>query len=116
MVGNFYAGARAEWPLLVHNGNDTPTTFSIYYREPDHTGEGYVEAPPEAKGWVIIADCTPVIAPKTTQEIMVAIEIPRDYGGQLPPKWEFWIGVKDTTQTGMIQTEICSRWLISMRS
>jgi hypothetical protein len=31
-----------------------------------------------------------------------------------PPKWEFWIVVKDVTQTGMIQTELASRCLVTM--
>jgi len=30
-------------------------------------------------------------------------------------KWEFWISVKDTTQKGMVVTELASRWLVVMR-
>jgi len=187
-IGNFYPGARAEWPLLIHNGNDgqrsedksvitepgetsvavplngfpvdtssdsflvtSPTDnslspvsystvdhtllvkgfkpdattiitisyvskaqFSVYYREPDHLYEGYENAPSGSNEWVIIADKTPVIMPQTTQEIMVALSIPEDYEGEFPPQWEFWIGVTDTSQEGMIQAELCSRWLINM--
>ena len=29
--------------------------------------------------------------------------------------WEFWISVLDLSQTGMVTTEIASRWLVSMR-
>lgn len=189
-VGNFYPGARAEWPLLIHNGSDgqriesiavttevsetrvavplrgfpvntdsnsflvtsltdnslTPASystidhtlliegfkpnmttvisisyiskaqFSVYYRVPDHLLEGYENAPFGAKDWVIIADKSPVIMPQTTQEIMIALDIPEDYTKDLPAKWEFWIGVVDTSQEGMIQAELCSRWLIISRA
>ena len=114
MVGNFYPGARAEWNLLVHNGKDTQASFVIAYRYPDHVGEGYVKPTTEAQDWVIIADSTPVLAPKETREILIALEMPKDAisPGKL---WEFWISVKDQTQTGMITTELCSRWCVSMR-
>lgn len=189
-VGNFYSGARAEWPLLIHNGSNGQRTesisvstevnetrvavplrgfpvdtnsnsflvtsstdnslspvsysvvdhtllvegfksnattvisvsyvsksqFSVYYREPDHLLEGYENAPFEAKNWVIIADKSPVIMPQTTQEIMIALDIPEDYAKELPDKWEFWIGVVDISQEGMIQAELCSRWLIISRA
>lgn len=113
-VGNFYPGARAEWTLLVHNGNDTAASFAITYRYPDHVGEGYVKPIKEAENWVIIADTTPVIAPKETRETLVVLAMPED-AVVFAPKWEFWISVKDTTQTGMVQTELCSRWLVTMQ-
>lgn len=189
-VGNFYAGARAEWPLLIHNGSDgqrvenkevttklgesrvavplkgfpvstdgssflvtsltdnslipvsysivdhtlliegfkanittvisisyiSKAQFSVYFREPDHLLDGFESAPFEAKDWVIIADKTPLVMPQTTQEIMIALDIPEDYMKELPAQWEFWIGVTDTTQEGMIQAELCSRWLIISRA
>lgn len=31
-------------------------------------------------------------------------------------RWEFWISVMDASQGGQVVTELCSRWLISMRS
>ena len=114
MVGNFYPGARAEWNLLVHNGKDTQASFVIAYRYPDHVGEGYVKPTTEVQDWVIIADPTPILMPKETREILIALEMPKDAisPGKL---WEFWISVKDQTQTGMITTELCSRWCVSMR-
>lgn len=187
MVSNFYPGARAEYPLLIHNGNDYTTeqklvttekgetlvlvtlsnplfgdysdiqvgssligdrpavltytedtqgiiitgllenheriltvtykyfaTFEIKYRYPDHVGEDYVKPPEETQDWVIIADPTPVIAPKETREILIVLAMPED-AAVFAPEWEFWISVRDTTQTGMVQTELCSRWLVCMR-
>jgi len=113
-VGNFYPGARAEGNLLVHNGNDTGASFLIAYRYPDHVEEGYIKPTPEVQDWVIITDPTPVLAPYETRGILVVLAMPED-AAAFAPKWEFWISVKDTTQTGMVQTELCSRWLVSMR-
>ena len=89
--------------------------FSVYYREPDHLLEGYESAPSQAKDWVIIADKSPVIMPQTTEEIMVALDMPADYKRELPPRWEFWIGVSEAGDTGMVVTELCSRWLITSK-
>ena len=112
-VGNFYPGARAECPLSIHNGKDEPAEFSVTYREPDNTAEGYVTAPSGAEGWVIIADPAPVLAAKATRDVLIAVEMPK--GAEAPPKWEFWIAVKDVTQTGMVQTELACRWLVAMK-
>jgi hypothetical protein len=112
-VGNFYPGARAEYPLSIHNGNDEPAEFSVTYRVTNNTAEGYVSAPDEAQQWVIIADPAPVLAAKETREVLIAVEMPK--GAEAPPKWEFWIAVKDVTQTGMVQTELACRWLVEMK-
>lgn len=113
-VGNFYPGARAEWNLLIHNGNNITASFAVTYRHPDHVGEGYVKPPEEAQDWVIIVDTAPVLAPRETREILVVLAMPRD-AAVFAPEWEFWVSVKDTTQIGMVQTELCCRWLITMR-
>lgn len=76
-VGNFYPGARAEYSLTIHNGKDEPAEFSVTYREPDNTGEGYVRAPTAAQGWVIIADPAPVLAAKETRDVLIAVEMPK---------------------------------------
>jgi len=112
-VGNFHDGARAEYPLTIHNGKDQPTKFSVTYRVADNTAEGFVRAPDVAEDWVIIADPTPVLAAKETREVLIAVEMPK--GANAPPKWEFWVAVRDATQTGMVQTELACRWLVAMR-
>ena len=112
-VGNFYPGARAEYPLTIHNGNDQPTEFSITYRVASSTDEGFVVAPDEAQDWVIIADPTPVLAAKETREVLIALEMPE--GATAPEKWEFRVVVKDASQTGMVQTELACRWLVTMK-
>lgn len=113
LVGHFYPGARAEYHLSIHNGNDQPTEFSVSFKEPGSTDNGYVTAPSEAYDWVIIADPTPVLAAKETREVLIAVEMPK--GAEAPEKWEFWVAVKDVSQTGMVQTELACRWLVTMK-
>jgi hypothetical protein len=112
-VGHFYAGARAEYPLTIHNGNDQSTEFSITYREASSPDEDYNQAPDGAQDWVIIADPTPVLAAKETKEVLIALEMPKD--ATAPEKWEFRVVVKDASQTGMVQTELACRWLVTMK-
>jgi len=112
-VGNFYPGARAEYMLSIHNGSDEPAEFSVSYQLPNSTAEGYEAAPAAAESWIIIADPAPVLAAKETRDVLIAVEMPGD--AQAPPKWEFWIVAKDVTQTGMVQTELACRWLVTMK-
>lgn len=114
-VGNFYPGAKAEYPITVHNGNDYSCSFAVSYRFPDHTGEGYSMPPDQAQDWVMVVDTTPILAPYETRDILVVLEIPES-AVVIETSWEFWISVMDTTQVGVVRTELCCRWLINMRS
>ena len=112
-VSHFFPGARAEYPLTIHNGNDQKTEFAISYRVATNPDEDYVVAPDGAEDWVIIADPTPVLAAKETKEVLIALEMPEDAAA--PEKWEFRVVVKDASQTGMVQTELACRWLVTMK-
>lgn len=113
-IGNYYPGGRAEYPIIVHNGKDTAASFTVSYRYPDHVATGYDKPPIEAQDWIVIADPTPVLAPKETKDILVVLAMPKDtvIGSK---KWEFWISTVDSTTKGMIVTELAIRWLIDMR-
>jgi hypothetical protein len=113
-VSNYYPGAIAEYNVTVHNGSNTKTTFAVAYREPSYVATGYVKAPAEAQNWVILSDGAPILAPRETRDILVTLAMP---GGVInyPMKWVFWISVMEKSQTGMVQTEICSTWQINMR-
>lgn len=114
-VSNFYPGARAEYPLTIHNGNDYFCSFEVGYRYPDHVGEGYSMPPGEAQDWVMVIDPSPVLAPYETKDILITLEIPE--GAVVSEQsWEFWVSVVDMSQTGTVRTELCCRWLISMRN
>jgi hypothetical protein len=113
-VGNFHPGARAEYTLNLHNGSDGPAEFSVSYRvSGNNTTDSYEPAPAGAQDWVIITDPAPVLAAKETRDVLIAVDMPED--AQAPPKWEFWIVAKDVTQTGMVQTELACRWLVTMK-
>lgn len=114
-IANFYPGARAEYPVTIHNGNDYECSFLVSYRYPDHVADGYSKPQSEAQDWVMVVDTTPVLAPYETRSILVVLAIPEN-AVVAEDNWEFWISVKDASQGGMIQTELCCRWLISMRS
>lgn len=114
-VSNFYPGARAEYPITIHNGNDFACTFNVTYRYPDHVGEGYSKPPAEAQDWVMVVDTTPMLAPQETREVLIVLEIPEGMV-VIEQEWEFWVSVMDMSQTGTVRTELCCRWLISMRS
>ncbi len=112
-VGNYYPGAIADWSIKVHNGSNSMVKFAVVYRVPDNPREGYDMPPTEAQDWVIIADTTPILSPKETKEILITLAVPE--GAKLnSKKWEFWISVMEGGQ-GLVQTEMCERWLISMR-
>ena len=116
-VGNFFPGARAEpdqkdW-LTIYSGYDQPQRFSITYQQPNKATEGYVPAPPEAKGWVIIDDPAPVLKARETRQVLVALEMPKD--AKAPKKWEFWIAVNNESQTGMVQIAYQCKWLVTMK-
>lgn len=188
-IGNFYAGARAEWTIKIHNGGDISTrtekysvttepmetkapikikaplangdvtnvtvtsdsakdnlkavsynietkeiTFSgfaanmqriitihytawseffVRYMVSDEKRDGYAFAPQAAQDWVIIEDSTPILAPKETKEITIALDIPK--GAVVPDKqWEFWT-VAGELGTGTVQKEYATRWTVVMR-
>ncbi|MCJ7805209.1 hypothetical protein MUP46_01015 [Patescibacteria group bacterium] len=113
-ISNYYPGARAEYNITVHNGNSLPAKFAVTYREPSYVAPGYEKPPVGAQDWVIVADPTPVLAPRETRDILVVLEMPKDVTNY-PMKWEFWISVMDNSQAGTVTTELCSRWLVSMR-
>ena len=112
-ISNFYPGARAEYPMTIHNGNDTDTIFAVVYRYPDHVATGYVKPPIEAQDWVIIADSTPILMPFETRDVLVALAMPEDANIN-DKKWEFWVSIMNTMQ-GQVKTELCVRWLVDMR-
>lgn len=114
IVTNFYPGARAEYPITIHNGGDTSASFAVTYRYPDHVGDGYVKPIDEVQDWVIVVDTTPLFAPRETRDILVTLEMPEN-AEVFAAQWEFWISVIDASQSGVVQTELCVRWLVTMR-
>jgi len=112
-VTYFRPGARVEYPVTVHNGNDTACSFAVNYRYPDHVDGDFTKPDIKVQDWVIVADMTPLLAPRETRDILITLEMPED-AGMFAPQWEFWVSVMDMSQ-GQVKTELCVRWLITMR-
>ncbi len=116
-VFDYYAGAIAEYPMRVHNGNAEPTVFQVTVRIPDYTASGYLPPTPESLAWVtIVGDETPLGAYET-RDMTVSLNMP--WGAVAPAlQWEFWVSVIDSSQKTspqFVQEEVCVRWLITMK-
>jgi len=112
-IGRFYPGARAEFYLTVHNGSEDSKQFTVSYLVPSQIRGDYKTAIEGVESWVTIEPSGTVFAPRETRQIFVAVEMPKD-AEEFAENWEFWIRVKED-QSGMIQTELASRILVSMR-
>lgn len=112
-VGGLYAGAEADYPITVHNGNDYPAQLIIKYRYPDHVGTGYSFPLGDITNWIEVSGNDVDFQPYETKDITIKLLMPE--GATEPHKWEFWISVIDNSQSGMVRTELCCRWLITMQ-
>lgn len=112
-IEDFECGQTVELLLEVHNGNPTSTTFSVDFRFPDDTVEGYVKGF-GSSDWVRVIKKFPVLEAYETYIAEIHLYLPCDAE---PPgeKWEFWIGVIDQSQEGMVVTELASRVLVTMK-
>jgi len=113
-IGNLSPGTQGEWTLRIHNEKDVPNVFKVYLRYPDWTDTEYESLPKKFESWVIIdvVDGQVEISPNSVQEVLITVKMPSDHFAT-GKKYEMWIGVKDNSQEGMIQTELCGRMLIS---
>ena len=116
-ISNFYAGATAEWPLTIYNGNanNTETTFLIQVQQPNHNlvKSGYVAAPKVLLDWITISNESPILQGQTSQEIIITVVAPED--ASAPKHWEFWVIVKPD-EGQFVQVQYASRWLVDMRT
>ena len=110
-IDNLIPGRQADLPITLHNGSDEVCTLIIAYRIPDFVDDGYVMAPSSASGWLIIPDKILEIRPREKKETILTIDIPE--GATTTAKWEFWVSIKDSSQTGMVQTEGCMRVFVN---
>jgi len=112
-VENYVPGKGVMLEVQIHNGNPTPTEFSVGYRYPDQVAEGYSK-PTGVSDWVQIGERFPVIEAHGTYTVPVWLHMPST---AKPPgnKWEFWIGVIDKSQTDTVITELAVRILVTMK-
>ena len=111
-IKNLYTGAQAEWLITVHNGEQEARDFVVKPRIPDYTDEKYEEFTKEMLDWVSVSSPRVTLRARETLDILVTVTRPiRDE--QAHQNFEVWISVMDDSQTSMVRTELCSRWLIS---
>jgi hypothetical protein len=111
-ISNLYKGAQAEYTLRIHNGSSDLSVFMINVRQPD--GYGINKLPLDCLNWVSIPAYSIVVQPKGTYELPITVKMLTDTNMK-GKDYEVWISVIDSSQKGMVQTELCSRWLISTR-
>lgn len=112
-ISNLYLGAQADYVLRVHNGGNTQSIFEIKARQPDNT---IVEKLPiDCMNWVEISIPSVLIMPKSTVDVPITIRMVSDINMK-GNNYEVWLSVIDTSQKGMVQTELCSRWFIATRN
>lgn len=108
-ITNLFFGSQAEWIIRIHNEKNVPNVFSVYYKVPDYVEKGYERLPDKFSKWIIV-NKTITIAPDSIGETLVTVKMSDQAYSK---KYEAWIAVMDESQTGMIRTELCSRWFIS---
>lgn len=112
-IEGYEPGKTVRLEIEVHNGHSIPTEFSIDYRYPDYVEEGYSK-PTGVSDWVKVKEKFPVIGAQETYTAVVWLHMPSD--AESPgDKWEFWIGVIDKSQAGMVITELAVRVLVTMQ-
>jgi len=112
-IDNFGPGKEADLPITIHNGSNEPKDFQISYRYPDRLREGY-EAPPfDAYSWLILDEPIVTLKSKEKRETTTILRMPPEE--EAPNEWEFWVSIKDLSQTGMVHTEGCLRVFVNMR-
>jgi hypothetical protein len=113
-IDGLYSGASGEYKIKIHNAKTIPITFSVYSREAATTTEGYTKLPPEFNRWISITPSSITIPAQSIGEVLVTVKVGlRDR--VINKKYEFWIGVMEASQTGVIRSEICSRWMLTTR-
>jgi hypothetical protein len=111
-IENLYKGAQAEYTLRIHNGGRVSTIFQVIPRQPD--GIRSDKLPYDCMDWVQIPQLAIYVPAKTTYEMPITVKMLKDIDMK-GKTYEFWISVIDNGQKGMVQTELCSRWIISTR-
>jgi hypothetical protein len=111
-VDNLYLGAEADYILRIHNGSNDATIFQITVRQPDGTQNN--KLPIDCMDWVTLSLKAVYVPAKTTYEMPIIVKMLKDTNMK-GKSYEVWVSVIDSSQKGMVQTELCSRLIISTR-
>lgn len=102
--------------LRLHNGNDVPATFWVYYRDNRESPRAdFADAPYEVKSWVTISEEYPMLQPKETRDIYISVIVPST-AGTMPPQFEFQITVRTGIgEASIVKPEMNTRWLVTWK-
>lgn len=112
-IENLYKGSQAEYSIRIHNGGKEPTIFQVISRQPD--GSRNDKLPWDCMDWVQISKNAVYVPAKSTVDVPVVVKMLKD-ADMKGKTYEFWVSVINNTQKGMVQTEMCSRWIIMTRN
>lgn len=112
-IGNYYAGATAEYTLTVHNGKDVIVSMKVDAICANDTIDGYNLAPIKVLDWVYISDSSFLLQGKETKEVLVTLAMPKGESIEFD-KWEFRVTVFEQGQ-GNIQKGTATRCFVDMK-
>lgn len=107
-----YPGWSGTVSLTIVNGRDRDRLFAISVISPSNPQAGYEAFPWQYLYWITISQPTITVLKGGGFQVPITLAMPADsdYKGK---KAEVRILVEDTTQTGLVQIAVESRWFIS---
>jgi hypothetical protein len=111
-IDGLYPGYSGNVPLTIVNGPDRDRLFNLTVSGTDKAKEGYESLPQQYLSWFTIDNSSFAIQKDDSHKAIVHVSVPEDmdYAGK---KAELRILVEDTTQTGIVQIAVESRWFIT---
>lgn len=106
-----YPGWTGTVPVTIVNGQDKDRLFVVSIRGATKTDAGYEAFPQEYFYWITISEPEVTIPAGEVYQIPVTLAMPgdSDYTGK---KAEVRILVEDTTQRGLVQIALETKWYI----
>jgi len=110
-LDGIYPGWSGIIPLTILNGQDRDRLFVLSVQSPSNPKEGYEPLPEKYLFWVNISQPTITVIKGGSYQVPITVTMPdnADYKGK---KAEVRILIEDTTQTGLVQIAVESRWFI----
>lgn len=106
-----YPGWSGTVPLTIVNGQDKDRLFVVSAISPTKIREGYEALPEQYLYWITISQPSATVLKGTNFQVPITLTMPidADYAGK---KAEVRILIEDTTQTGIVQIAVESKWFI----
>lgn len=107
-----YPGWTGTIPITIVNGQDRDRLFVIYVVSPTKPKAGFEALPEEYLYWLTVGEPEVTVGKGEIRQINITLEMPpdTDYAGR---RAEVRIRVDDTTQRGLVQIALESKWFIT---